>query len=255
MKKNEMFSAKSFLTLFSILSMLLIFSLVCAGVLLILNRMDIVYFPTKNEDATEQNFGMDASVSLPLYTEGETFVQNLQAETADYEKLILQAPFTDQFYMKLRITHEEAGEPYAGTYELWCFGDKYRINRYNAQDEVEYMVTCDGERVHIVDFGTLSASYHLLTPELSFRAIAPFPDFRALFENEYEIFEYSETDTFCKVVSDYPGLNMVDETQIYKSTGILFSYKRIRGGKTVLFLETLAVDTSFVFHDSMFEIY
>ena len=71
MRKNGVFSAKSFVTLFSVLSVLLIFSAGCFGVLLLLNHMNIVYFPTaltKNETAESS---AEAAVSLPLYTERE----------------------------------------------------------------------------------------------------------------------------------------------------------------------------------------
>ena len=254
MKKNGIFSAKSFLTLFSVFSVLLIFSAVCLGVLLLLNHMDIVYFPTSLTGTIEQESGADAAVSLPLYTEREQLLTYSPLGAASYESIAVQAPFTCSFYIKLRVTNLTEEQPYDGIYEIWRFGDKYRINRYNDQDEVEYMVTCDGERVQVVDFDKLSASYYLMEDGFAFEDVAPLPSLRKLLANEHEIFEYEETDTLCIAVCDYPSLHMADETQLFKSTGLIASYKRIQDGKTMLTVQTSAVDTQFVFSDRMFEI-
>lgn len=254
MRKNGVFSAKSFVTLFSVLSVLLIFSAGCFGVLLLLNHMNIVYFPTaltKNETAES---GAEAAVSLPLYTERERTLTYSPIGAVAYESLAVHTPFVDSFYIKISVVNQTQDKPDSGIYEIWRFGEKYRINRYNEQDEVEYMVTCDGERVQIVDFDMLSASYYLMEDGYAFDEVAPLPSLTELLANEHELFEYEETDTLCIAVCDYPSLHMVDETQIFKSTGILSSYKRIQDGKTVLSLQTSSVDTQFVFSDRMFEI-
>lgn len=253
MKKNGIFSAKSFLTLVSVLSILLMFSLVCAGVLFVLNRMDLVYFPFET-DEQEKTLESDASVLLSLSAESKVYAVTAPTGIAAYEALVKEAPFSDSFYLKIRVRHEKEGQPYSGVYEIWRFGEKYRINRYNEQDEVEYMVTCDGERVQLVDFGTLSASYYMMSDGFFFEEIAPLPDFSSFFTDQYEIFEYSETDTLCIAVCDYPTRNTVDETKLYKETGLPASYKRITNGETVLTIETLSVNSAFGFSERMFEI-
>lgn len=252
MKKNGIFSAKSFLTLASVLSILLLFSMVCVGALYVLNRMGIVYFPFEREETEEKN--REPAVSLPLREADDASVSLIPSGTASYVNLFRNSPFTDDFYLKLRVIHEDSGAPYSGIYEIWRFGDKYRINRYNEQDEVEYMLTCDGERVQLVDFGTLTDSYYMMTEGFFFDDIAPLPDFRSFYQGEYEIFEYSETDTLCSVACEYPAENAVDEVQIYKETGLLSSYKYIKDGKTLLVIETLSLNSAFGFSEKMFEI-
>ncbi|MBQ8496752.1 MAG: hypothetical protein IJ489_04760 [Clostridia bacterium] len=252
MKKNGTFSAKSFLTLASVLSVLLIFSLVCAGALSVLNRMDLVYFPFENTE-TEAKAG-DPAVSLPIHEADDATAALISFGTASYVRLVREMPFTDNFYLKLRVNHAEGGAPYSGIYEIWRFGDQYRINRYNEQDEVEYMLTCDGERVQLVDFGTLTDSYYMMTDGFFFDDVVPLPDFENFYQGEYEIFEYSETDTLCIAACEYPEENAVDEVQIYKETGLLSSYKYIRDGKTLLVIETLSLNSAFGFSEKMFEI-
>ncbi len=254
MRKNGVFSAKSLVTLFSVFSVLLLFSAVCLGVLTLLHHMNIVYFPETQTESSADVQSDEAAVSLPLHTERENTVVYSPIGAVAYKDIAMQTPFIDSFYLKVRVLNLRKEQPYSGIYEIWRFGEKYRINRYSEQDEVEYMVTCDGERVQIVDFGTLSASYHLMDEGFFFKNIAPLPDLDELLENDYELFEYEETDTLCIAVCDYPTLNLVDETQLFKTTGLLSSYKRIQDGQTVLSLQTLAVDTQFVFSDRMFEI-
>lgn len=254
MKKNSLFSTKSLITLASVLSVLLLFSGVCVGVLWILGQMHVVRFPDIG-DGTDGASEKDPAVSLPVFTETEAQSRLLISSVSTYEELICQAPFTDNFYLKLRVSQTESASPAPGTYEIWRFGDRYRINRYSEQDEVEYMITCDGERVMAVDFSAMDVSYYLMAEGYSFGAVSPLPDFTRLLQSEHEIFEYTETDTLCIAACEYPELETVDETQIFKSTGFLRSYKRMQKGKTVLTIDVLSTDASFVFNEGMFEIH
>jgi hypothetical protein len=117
------------------------------------------------------------------------------------------------------------------------------------------MMTCDGERVQLVDFGTLSDSYYLMNDQYLFENVVPLPNFRMLLQEEYEIFEYTEADGLCIVACEYPALSMVDETKLDRESGMLVAYKCIRKGQLDLSIQTLTSDTDFVFSDRMFEIY
>ena len=254
MKRNGIFSAKSLVTLASVISVLLMFSFVCAGVLFVLNELNIVYFPFDTSDETKKTAGGDPSALLPLNDRLEISADMEEDGVSVYEKLVTQAPFTDSFYMKLRVENQMQDTPYTGIYEIWRFGKKYRINRYNLQDEVESILTCDGERVQLIDFSTLSDSYYLIDEGFFFEDVAPFPDFRSFFKSEYEIFEYSETEEFCNAVCEYPSLQTVDITKIYKDTGLPASYSLMKNGKTVLTIETVSLVADFAFNERMFDI-
>ena len=185
------------MTLFSVLSVLLTFSALCFGVLMFLNRMDIVYFPASPTETASDSQGEEHAVSLPIRTEKTSAIPYSPIGPVSYRELALQSPFIDSYYLKIRVVNRGEERPYSGIYEIWRFGEKYRINRYSDQDEVEYMLTCDGDRVQVVDFGTLSASYYLMNDGFAFDDVAPLPSLRVLLEQEYELFEYEETDTLC----------------------------------------------------------
>jgi hypothetical protein len=254
MKKNGIFSAKSVVTLFSVLSVVLMFSLVCTGVLFLLNQMDIVHFPQAEMHPSAAP-KVDGDIALPYHERETQKTEPLSVGVAAYEKLLAAAPFVESFYLKVRVDHIGEGQPDSGIYEIWRYGEKYRINRYNTQDEVEYMMTCDGERVQLVDFGTLSDSYYLMNDQYLFENVVPLPNFRMLLQEEYEIFEYTEAGGLCIVACEYPALSMVDETKLDRESGMLVAYKCIRKGQLDLSIQTLTSDTDFVFSDRMFEIY
>ncbi len=252
MKKNGIFSAKSVLTLVSVLSVLLIFSLFCVGALYVLNKMDVVYFPFEESETEEK--GINSAVSLPFHQEETNTVSIVSPDLSAYTLLTKETPFTDSFYLKLRVNRNDEDTPTVSIFEIWRFGEKYRINRYNDQDEVEYMITCDGERVQVVEFATLTDSYYMMNEGFHFDDITPLPDFSTFFTEEYEIFEYSASDELYVCVCEYPEERRVDDIRFYKSTGLLSVYKRIQNGKNILSIETLAANASYPFSAKMFEI-
>ena len=250
--KNTLFSKKNFLTLFSVFSVLLLFSLACLSVIFVLYRMNVIRFPF--DDKANAPIEGNTEVVFPLHDE-ETLSANFSPSgVAHYEKLIRQIPFSDSFYVKIMVTDSGQGEPSVFTYEIWRYGACYRINRYNAQDEVVYMATCDGKNVQTVDFSTLLVLYYEMNEEYAFEKMIPWPDFEILFSEEHEIFEYSEDEEICIAVCEYPERNVVDETKVSKKTGFILSYKEIQEGKTTVFMETVSIDTDFYFNDYMFAI-
>ena len=185
--KNTLFSKKNFLTLFSVLSVLLLFSLACLSVIFVLHRMNVIRFPF--DDKENEQIAENADVVFPLHHEETLPVNFSPSGIARYEQLIREIPFSDSFYVKITVTDAGQGESSVFTYEIWRYGACYRINRYNAQDEVVYMATCDGKNVQTVDFSTLLVSHYEMSEAYAFEKMIPWPDFEALFREEHEIFE------------------------------------------------------------------
>lgn len=252
MKKNGIFSKKSFLTIASVLSMLLAFSAVCGVVLFILYQVGVFKIPSAENGGTIDNAG--AAVSLPLYTGETKNADELLVGLGSYEKLITETPFYDSFYLKVGVVCAvDSGYPASGTYELWRYGEKFRINHYDENDEVQRIITCDGTNVQIIDFELEDVFYYPVSEEYSFLSLAPLPDFKELMKAPYEFFEYTEADGVITAVCEYLGRSMIDETQLTMSTGFLKSYRCMINGEYVFTLETISTDLTFIFQDYMFE--
>jgi hypothetical protein len=251
---KKLFASKSFLTMMSILSVLLVFVLLCAGTLMLLHQMDIISFP---EDSP---LGMLASPeeapALPVYTKAPSGALAMQTGGKAYEKLIMETPFLNAFYVKVEVESDMTeGAFIKGVYEIWRYGDKYRIHRYSiADNEVEYVMICDGSRVQIADFADTSITYDAYDAKYAFSDVAPIPNFRKILAEEHRFTEYSAFGDTCMFFCEYPALGVLDKVEFSKSTGLISYYHRLYGENTLLSVNMLTMDLDFVFVDHMFSI-
>jgi hypothetical protein len=251
---KKLFASKSFLTMMSILSVLLVFVLLCAGTLMLLHQMDIISF---SEDSP---LGMLASPeeapALPVYTKAPSGALAMQTGGKAYEKLIMETPFLNAFYVKVEVESDMTeGAFIKGVYEIWRYGDKYRIHRYSiADNEVEYVMICDGSRVQIADFVDTSITYDAYDAKYAFSDVAPIPNFRKILAEEHRFTEYSAFGDTCMFFCEYPALGVLDKVEFSKSTGLISYYHRLYGENTLLSVNMLTMDLDFVFVDHMFSI-
>lgn len=249
---KKLFASKSFLTVMSILSVLLVFALLCVGTLMILHQMDIIAFP--GDAPAGMLTSPEEAPALPVYTKepGEALV--MQTGGKAYEKLIMETPFLNEFYVQVEVESDMTeGAFVKGIYEIWRYGDKYRIHRYSiADNEVEYVMICDGFRVQIADFANASITYDAYDAKYAFSDVAPIPNFRKILAEEHRFTEYSAFGDTCMFFCEYPALGVLDKVEFSKSTGLISYYHRLHGENTLLSVNMLAMDLDFVFVDHMF---
>ena len=249
-------AGKNILTLLSVLSVLLVFSLVCMLCLFAMDKLGIVSLSGPVPDET-QDPSVETEFPLPVHTSNEQQAAALEGGVSVFERIFADIPYGDSYYIKMSVSVDETAEgavPVSGTYEIWRFADKYKIHRYNSENETEWIVTCDGVRLQVIDFTEPSNTYYSVSDGYTFEKIAPLPDFGALADTECEIFEYSETGDVCSAAIEYPSISTVDNVVFSKSTGMLDSFSRFRGGRLIWKIDVESVDLDFLFSDYMFQI-
>ena len=256
MGKKSVFKSKSLLTLCAILSVLLAFAAVCAGCLWALNRAGVFEFPARMNAPGPEKTG-EAAVSLPINTQSPLPARPVLSGADVLSVLLGASPFSDNYYMCFSVETDGAGNgdlPPSGLYEIWRFGDKYKINRYNADSEIKHAVTCDGVRVRVTDFDAMSNRYSTYSPEYRFERIAPLPDFALLMEQAHDIFAYNETDGVCGATWEYTTAGFIDEVRISMSDGMLVTFSRYKSGQVIWKIDVLSTDADFPFTDEMFRV-
>ena len=191
---------------------------------------------------------------LPIYLKEHQTVIGVGTEGLVSEDLIKEIPFTDTYYIKLEVNSDTKEGPFAeGIYEIWRYGDKYRIHRYHPEDnEVEYIAICDGTRVMMTDFSTASITYEDYGAAYAFSEVAPLPNFRKLFADMHVYSSYVEDRETCAFSCVYPMLQVTDRVKFSKSTGIISYYYGLHGPTTLLSVDLISVSCSYEFKDYMF---
>ena len=253
---KKIFANKNVLTMMSILSVLLAFALVCALCLFAMDRLGIVKL---SFSASQETGGVSAETDFPLpaHTAKTPSVSAVTGGISVFETVIEDIPFSDSYYIKMQISADQtAGDdlPEPGTYEIWRYGDKYKIHRYNSNYETEMVITCDGTRLWVIDYLNTSSMYYNVSDGYTFEKVAPYPDFHFLSDVEYEIFEYSESGDICSAALEYASLSTVDNIVFSMSTGMLHSFSRYHAGRIIWKIDMLSFDLDFDFMDYMFSI-
>lgn len=251
---KKMLSSKSFLTVMSILSVLLGFTILCGAALLVLERIGVVSFSLVEKEVTVSAGMESVSEDFPLYTKAPESAVGVGTEGLVPAELIEDTPFIDQYYLKLAVRSDMNEGAFAeGIYEIWRLGDKYRIHRYHILDnEVEYIIICDGKRVQIQDFTKASIVYEEYSAAYAFSEVAPVPNFRKLFADIHVFSFYQENESTCAFSCEYPVLGVVDHVEFVKSTGIVSRYRRLHGETTLLSVDMTAIDNGYAFVDYIF---
>lgn len=247
---------KNLLTLVSVLSVLLAFTLVCALCLFVLYKTGIAEFAFGLPGEIQGGVPAGTDFSLPVHTAASP-AANAALTEASFDRMLAETPFVDSYYIKIQISSDEtAGDdvPVSGTYEIWRYGDRYKINRYNSGNETECVITCDGTRIQVIDFLAPPSTYYAVSDGYAFEKMAPLPDFSLLLEEEHEIFEYMERDGVCTAAYEYASLAMVDNVRFSMSTGLIASFSRYRGGRVIWTIDVLSTDLDFSFSNYMFSI-
>jgi hypothetical protein len=251
---KKLFSSKSFLTMMSILSILLGFSLLCGGALAALHYMGVVSLFSAEEEIMISDGLENNNPDFKDYTKTPHMAVGVGTEGLVPEDLIVEMPFTDTYYLKLEVYSETKEGAFAeGVYEIWRYENQYRIHRYHLSDsEVEYITICDGNRVMMTDFTTASLSYAEYGVTYAFSEVAPLPNFRKLFADVHSFFSYEEGAEYCSFSCEYPLLGVTDHVEFSKSTGLISHYSRHHEDTVLLSVDVIAVSDSYDFMDYIF---
>lgn len=176
---------KNFLTLISVLSVLLAFALVCALCLFVLYKMEIVEFAFGPPKEVQGGTLSGTDFSLPVHTAAPPTANAVVTGTVGFDRMLAETPFSDSYYIKIQISSDEtAGNdvPVSGIYEIWRYGDRYKINRYSSGNETEQIITCDGRRIQVIDFLAPSSIYYSVSDGYTFEKMAANAGFQPSFE-------------------------------------------------------------------------
>lgn len=248
---------KNFLTLVSVLSVLLAFTLVCALCLFVLYKTGIAEFAFGLPGEARGVTPSGTDFSLPVHTAAPPSASAVITGTVSFDRMLAETPFSDSYYIKIQVSSDETAGgdvPASGTYEIWHYGDRYKINFYNSKNEIEKIITCDGTRIQVINFLALSSTYYTVSDGYTFEKMAPMPDFSLLLREDHEVFEYLEKDGICSAAYEYTSLAMVDNVSFSMSTGLIDSFSRYRGGRVIWKTDVLSTDLDFSFSDYMFSI-
>lgn len=247
---------KNFLTLASVLSVFFAFILVTALCLFACDRLGIMRFELFPKKETPSEGEAGGRFDLPLHTDDTFEGTAMPSGKTYYEKLLQSAPFADDYYLRLRVISDplvDASAPPSGEYEIWHFGDRYKLHWYGNDGLVKRVTTCDGTRVQVIDYQNAATYYYDRSKGYTYEEVTPIPRFAEEYPLVREVFEYSEQDGICMAACEYPTLSMLDTVRFSMDTGVLRSFARYKEGRTALTIEVVSADLDFRFADYMFE--
>ncbi len=245
-KLKKLFSGNGSLTLLSLISLFLVFALVCGGVLFAVYEAGIIDSPFAVATTTPVR-GTAAPPSNAVAREELDGIDTLE----NLEGLLAAFPYYDDFFAEFYITY--AYESYnIEFYRIYRHGKKYRIEIYDAYDNMKKKIVCDGARVVLTDYISASDAVYALSEEFSFERQAPLPSFALFKDEEYRITSFSESGDRISVRCDFPTLAMYDIVTVDLSTGIMEAARTYFGGQVVMFYDIRTFETEYLFNELLF---
>ncbi|MGN1095910.1 MAG: hypothetical protein ACI4QR_05935 [Eubacteriales bacterium] len=246
-KLKKLFFGNGSLTLLSIISLILIFAAVCLLVFSVIYKAGVIDLPflTKSTEKTATPF-------LPSDDEGNKAPGYISVNTREnLEKLLSSFPYYNDFYAEFYITYTY--ETYnIELYRVYKYGEKYRIETLDSYGNLKKKIVCDGKRVSVTDYISLSSAIYDISEEFTFEKQAPLPSFSFFGSGEYYISGYLESGGICSVRCEYPALNMSDIVDIDMNTGLMKRSHSYIGETLVMFYDIKNFDTNYLFNELLF---
>ena len=104
---------KNLLTLVSVLSVLLAFTLVCALCLFVLYKTGIAEFAFGLPGEIQGGVPAGTDFSLPVHTAASP-AANAALTEASFDRMLAETPFVDSYYIKIQISSDETVCRYPG---------------------------------------------------------------------------------------------------------------------------------------------
>ena len=248
--KNEHTGLKSLL---SVLSILIVFGLVCGGIIYTLVKTGAMNFGGEQGSTTSSS-----AASSKRDDEMLTDVKELGFGKSELQTVLLQTPFSDTYYARIYTTYvgrygvEGTGANFKiEIYDIYKSAEKYKIITYNSGMTPQKYVICDGENVAVLDGEGVGKTYPV-SETFSFVYQSPMPDF-SIFETEkYEITSYSLSDGEYTVYCKFPDMGITDEIHIDEETGVVNYFRSAFGGKTFVEYSLFDFDREYPFSEDEF---
>lgn len=244
----------SLISLVAILSVIVIFFLVCFLIMVLLYNLGVYKLPesflNNNAETNEsreavQNVG-DSSVTFASYGYSNEL----------YSKILKSIPIQNNFYIQADVTtYDESSTEITYHYEIWRYGERYRIAilDYATYQPVK-LIICDGERIKILFVETNQTEYHDVKEGYSFLEQTPIIDFSFL--DEGEEYGYIESANMngkeIEYVIQYTLIDEVINISVNTEEYVPSSYTIIRRGKTLREYKLISYENVDYFTPSQF---
>lgn len=243
--RNFLFNNGS-LTFLSIISLILVFVIVCAGALTMIYRIGFIDNPFDvGADQTTQ------AAFLPSANEENKKPQYEDMDSEENFKMLLASfPYYEDIYAEFYITY--IYESYnVEFYRVYKNGALYRIESYDMQNNLRELVICNGTHVSVMDkYGEFSV--YPVSEAFSFENQSSLPTFLFLKNDEYILSDYHMDGTDYIVTCDYPNLGTSDVVTFDAKTGALKKARMYFGETVIMFYDIMDFDTEYAFENGLF---
>lgn len=253
MKKRTV--GKNTLTILSILSVFALFFGICTVAIVGLYHVGVIALPS-DETETMLPTGND-DMSLPVHTLREEEVLFAPSDVDALEKLLPHLPFSDSYYVKIELISDRESDPVlpeSGIYEIWRYGERFKINHYSAEYGVLRSITCDGKRIQITDYRTATNEYRELSADYHFETFSPIPSFEDMKNTVYQATSYREENGVCTVIYEYDEGDVQEKIEVSMQSGVIESFTRRYRGAVQMKFTLEGKDLEFAFQDYMFNL-
>ena len=234
------------LTLLSIVSLILVFVIVCAGALTAIYQMGIIDnpFDIGEEQTTQAAFlpSADEENRKPEYVEIDS--------KENFKKLLASFPYYEDVYAEFYITY--VYESYnVEFYRVYKNADLYRIESYDMQNNLRELIICDGERVFVMN-SDREVSFYPVCEEFSFANQSNLPTFLFYKADDYVLSGYNIDGTDYTVNCEYPSMGTSDSVVFDVETGNLKKARTYLGKTVIMFYDIMDFETDYAFEDGLF---
>lgn len=238
------------LSLLSILSIVVVFALVCAGAMSLLAKFNIMEFSFVKDAAAEDDDNRPESIGLALHEKDESAMPSRVVPDRDtLRTMILTTDYPDSVFIRCEVKRAtDGGEQVTEYYDVWRSAGKYKIVRYDGEFSEIEMYLCDGRKVrYTTPDGTVVAYPADIMP---FDRVSPIPSRAFAGDPDCDIVYTNASDGKFEVMfGTGEGGNVYDV--MFSMDDILpVNLRKIQNGETVFTYEVLLM--SFGVSDKVF---
>lgn len=247
MKSNSGKNVKSneALSLLSILSLVLAFIVICLACLFVLFKLGAFELPWFiSNDGGKPPVTPHGGDTLENLFDEKSIDRNYTAVTADentLEMLIMSLPADDSYFLRCSVMYVSDETSLTEIYNVWRFGDKYKIVACDETLAVKTTTVCDGITVTVTDDRDVRTSYPV-SEYFPFSRISPLPDFSFIGEEGCAVIYTNDDGREYEVICEFTPASSVSDIKISMSTGMIASVKTYCESKPTLLFEMLLFD-------------
>lgn len=176
MKKYSGKAVKSeILSLASILSIVVVFAVICAGALSLLAKFNVMEFSFGKKDGGDDGKGPDEETELYLHEKDESAVPSrVIPDRETLRSMIRSTDYPDSVFIRCEMGRSLGdGKMTTEYYDIWRSAGKYKIVKYDGEFSEIEMYLCDGRRVRYTTPDGTVVAYP--TDIMTFDRVSPIP--------------------------------------------------------------------------------